>query len=137
MATLAFLVAALLDPVQAALVLALMLAYRGPQPVLVAAAATAAISETVTVMAGIDYSWGEMLAPRLTAALVQAGALWWLMKLVRQALSGARPATSAAQLTSEAPPPSGTFTAEQVGQRSAAWEMRAYIRRHVQRLLTR
>ena len=38
MVTLAFLIAACLDPVQAALVLAIVVAYRGPLPIVVAGA---------------------------------------------------------------------------------------------------
>jgi hypothetical protein len=88
MAMLAFLLATLLDPVQAALVLAAVLLYRGPQPILVAGAAAAAVSETVTVMAAVDYTWGELLVPRFAASLVQAAALWWLVRLMRQARPG-------------------------------------------------
>ena len=67
MATLEFLLAALLDPVQAALVLVAVLAYRGPLPVLVAAAAAVIASETIMGLAAADYTWGEAIAPRLAS----------------------------------------------------------------------
>src|SRR5262245_18498572 len=76
MVTVAFLLAAFLDPVQAALVLAVLLLYRGPQPILVAAAAAAVASETVIMLAAADYMWGELIAPRLVASLMQAVLIW-------------------------------------------------------------
>ena len=88
MVTLAFLVAACLDPVQAALVLVVVLAYRGPQPVLVAGAAAALATETVMALAASGYVWGELIAPRLVAALLQAAALVVVVRLVRSAARG-------------------------------------------------
>lgn len=138
MATLAFLLATLLDPVQAALVLAVVLAYRGPQPILVAAAAAAAVSETVTVVAAVDYTWGEMLVPRLAASLAQAAALCWLVRLVRQGLVGAAGnAQRAAPLRGEATGALGPFSAGSAAHRFAPWHMRAYVRRHMHRLRDR
>jgi hypothetical protein len=130
MAMLEFLLAALLDPVQAALVLAVVLAYRGPLPVLVAGAAAAVASETIMALAGADYTWGEMLAPRLVSSLAQAAVLCWLAGLVWQGLVwqglvwpgrvGSAPRPSDAH--SSRPPP---------------WHMRAFVRRRLVRLRER
>jgi hypothetical protein len=78
-----FLPAALLDPVQAALVLAVVLAWRGPAPIPVAAVAVAVASETVMVLAAADYTWGEMMVPRLVSSMVQAALLCRIAGLVR------------------------------------------------------
>ena len=61
MVTLAFLVAACLDPVQAApSARSSFIAYRGPQPVLAAGAAAALATETVMALAAAGYVWGEV-----------------------------------------------------------------------------
>jgi hypothetical protein len=135
MAMLAFLLATLLDPVQAALVLAAVLLYRGPQPILVAGAAAAAVSETVTVMAAVDYTWGELLVPRFAASLVQAAALWWLVRLMRQARPGgdAPQARGGRSLKRPRRPCDRSQRALQ-GHRFAPWHMRAYVRRLLRRL---
>jgi hypothetical protein len=125
MAMLAFLLATLVDPVQAALVLAAVLLYRGPQPILVAGAAAAALSETVTVVAAVDYTWGELLVPRLAASLAQAAVLWWLVRLMRQARIGG----DAPQAGGEATAALGSLSAGAAGHRFAPWHMRAYVRR--------
>ena len=91
MAMLEFLLAASLDPVQAALVLAVVLAYRGPLPVLVAAVTAAVASETIMALAGTDYTWGEMLAPRLVSSLAQAAVLCWIVSLVWPGRAGSAP----------------------------------------------
>src|SRR5687768_825344 len=89
MVTLAFLIAACLDPVQAALVLALVIAYRGPLPIVAAGTAAALITETVMTLAAADYAWGELIAPRLVAALAQAAvavlAVWAVRGAARSA----------------------------------------------------
>jgi hypothetical protein len=145
MVTLAFLIAALLDPVQAALVLALVIAYRGAHPILVAGTAAAVISETIIALAGSGYVWGELIAPRLVAALMQAAALAWMVNLVRSAArsvgaslgisrfsSGRAPAAVAdpgiggVSSASFEVPPSGSGR-----RRISAWQMRAYARRHL------
>ena len=83
MATLAFLLAAFLDPVQAALVLAVALGYRGPLPILVAGATAALVAETFMMLAFADYPWGQWIAPRLVAALWQAVILCWVAASLR------------------------------------------------------
>jgi hypothetical protein len=88
MATLAFLLAAFLDPVQAGIVLAVVLVHRGPLPVIVAGVAAAAVSETVMALAADGYTWGELIAPRMVASLLQATALWWVVRLVRSMRMG-------------------------------------------------
>jgi hypothetical protein len=117
MAMLEFLLAALLDPAQAALVLVIVLAYRGPVPVLVAAVTAAVASETITALAAADYAWGEMMAPRLLSSVAQAAVLCWAVGLVRP---------------SRAAPPhaAGAF-------RPAPWPMRAFVRRRLLRLRER
>jgi hypothetical protein len=110
MAMLEFLPAALLDPVQAALVLAIVLAWRGPAPIPVAAVAVAVASETVMVLATADYTWGEMMVPRLVSSLVQAALLCWIVGLVRSSRGAPRPQTAGAS-------------------RLTPWHMRALVRR--------
>jgi hypothetical protein len=83
MATLAFLLAAFLDPVQAALVLVVALAYRGPLPILVAGATAALVAETFMLLVFADYPWGQWIAPRLVAALWQAVILCWVAASLR------------------------------------------------------
>jgi hypothetical protein len=130
MVTLAFLVAACLDPVQAALVLVVVLAYRGPQPVLVAGAAAALATETVMALAASGYVWGELFAPRLVAALLQAAALVVVVRIVRSAAKGTGAALGAGRLAQggasaalEAPPPAPPPT--------APWHMRSYAARRI------
>jgi hypothetical protein len=134
---LAFLLATLLDPVQAALVLAVLLLYRGPQPVLVAGAAAAALSETVTVVAAVDYTWGQLLVPRLAASLAQAAALWWLVRLMRQARAGGDAPQAREPFAGEATAALGSLSAGAAGHRFAPWHMRAYVRRRLRRLRIR
>jgi hypothetical protein len=84
MAGLAYLLAVFLDPVQAALVLAIVLAYRGPQPVIVAGTVAAAVSEAIMVAAASGYPWGEFVLPRLVACLMQAAVLHWIVRAIRR-----------------------------------------------------
>ncbi|MFZ1106586.1 MAG: hypothetical protein WAN86_27615 [Hyphomicrobiaceae bacterium] len=133
MVTLAFLVAACLDPAQAALVLVVVLAYRGPQPVLVAGAAAALATETVMALAASGYVWGELIAPRLVAALLQAAALVVAVRIVRSAARGTgaalgfgRVAQGGASVTLEPPPPAPPPT--------APWHMRSYAVRRISEL---
>jgi hypothetical protein len=113
MAMLEFLHAALLDPVQAALVLAVVLAYGGPLRLVVAAVAASVVSETIMAIAGADYTWGEMMAPRLVSSLAQAAVLCWIIGAIwpRRAGGASRPAT-----------------------RLAAWHTRTLVRRRLLRL---
>jgi hypothetical protein len=133
MATFAFLLAALLDPVQAALVLGIVLVYRGPLPVLAAAAAAAVASETIVVLAAFDYTWGELIVPRFVSALLQAAAICWLVGLVRSIRWGG-------QATPATPPVPGdtaglgSLLAGTERQRLAPWHMRAYVWHRLQRL---
>jgi hypothetical protein len=79
MASLAYLLAVALDPVQAALVLAIVLAYRGPHPVIVGGTVAAAASEAIMVAAASGYPWGELVLLRLVACLMQAAVLHWIV----------------------------------------------------------
>jgi hypothetical protein len=138
MATLAFLVAACLDPVQAALVLVFVVAYRGYQPILVAGAAAALVTETTMALAASGYVWGELIAPRLVAALIQAAVSLLAVRIVRglarsaggvmgfgRLSSGARTAALEALESPSAP------------RRIAPWHVRSYVRRHFCRLRRR
>jgi hypothetical protein len=118
MVMLEFLLAALLDPVQAVLVLAVILAYRGPVPVAVAAVMAAVASETITALAVADYTWGEMMPPRLLSSVAQAAMLYWIVDLIwaSRAASEQRAARSS---------------------RLPAWHMRALVRRRLFRLRER
>jgi hypothetical protein len=118
MATLEFLLAAILDPVQAALVLVLILAYRGPLPIVVVAAAAAVAAETVVVLAAVDYTWGETLLPRLIASLVQTAVLHSGTRLI---------------WPSRAVDPAQRRGAEP-SRRLSPWHMRAFVRRRLFRL---
>src|SRR5262249_46494185 len=89
MVTLEFLVAASLDPVQAALVLAFVIACRGFEPVLISGVAAALVTETIMALAAPDYVWGELIAPRLVAALLQAVVLVLVLWAVRRAARSA------------------------------------------------
>jgi|SRR5262245_10102326 hypothetical protein len=120
MVMLEFLLAALLDPVQAALVLAIVLAYRGPLPILAAAAAAAVASETIMASAGADYTWGEMLAPRLVSSLAQAAVLCWIVGLAWPGRAGSASQPSVAR-----------------SSRLAPWHVRAFVRRRLVRLRER
>src|SRR5262245_52468100 len=137
MVTLAFLLAAFLDPVQAALVLAILLVYRGPQPMLVAAAAAAAASETVITLAASDYVWGELIVPRLAASLMQAVLMWWMIRLVGRIWSGAVAGSGAQRLGGNVMAALGSLTASAGVQRLAPWHMRAYVKHRLFRLRIR
>jgi hypothetical protein len=136
MVTLAFLIAACLDPVQAALVLAIVVAYRGPLPIVVAGAAGALITETVMMLAAADYVWGELIAPRLVAALAQAAVSVLAVWAVRSAARGAGAALGIGRLASG----DGTASFEvledhhSVSPRMALWHMRSYARRRISEL---
>jgi hypothetical protein len=136
MATLAFLLAAFLDPVQAALVLAIVLGYRGPQPILIAAAVAATASETIMMLAAADYTWGELVVPRLASSLMQAAVLCPAVRLIRKHWMGlARPDSERLQgspLTTLRSLMTGAAT-----HRLAPWHMRAYVRRRLIRLRSR
>ena len=137
MATLAFVLAACVDPVQAGLVLAIILVHRGPQPILVAAAVAAVVSETASVLVADEHAWGELLAPRAVASLLQAAILAWLVRFIRQsrtggdvaqAEAGAASGNATASLAAEPPPPVS---------RIAPWHMRTYVRRRLKKLRSR
>jgi len=94
MATLTFLLAAFLDqarivlvvfldPLQAGIVLALVLLHRGLLSVIVAGVVAAVVSETVMALAADGYTWGELFAPRMVASLLQGAVLWGVVRLVR------------------------------------------------------
>ena len=81
METLAFIVAAFLDPLQAGIVLAVLCLYQRPMPILVAALVAVVASETIMAFAGPGYLWGELIIPRLLASLLQASTLYWVVRL--------------------------------------------------------
>lgn len=91
MATLAFVLAAFLDPVQAAIVLAVVLVHRGSQPIVVAGVVAAVVSETVMALAADGYVWGELIGPRAVSALLQAAVLCGVVRFIRLARGGAAP----------------------------------------------
>jgi hypothetical protein len=82
METLAFIVAAFLDPLQAGIVLAVLCLYHRSMPILVAALVAVVASETIMAFAGPGYMWGELIAPRLLAALLQASTLFWVVRFI-------------------------------------------------------
>ena len=134
MTTLAFLLAAVLDPIQAALALAILLVYRGPQPIVVTGVTGAVLSETVMALAAADFIWGESITPRLVASLVQAAVLCWIVRLIRSAVAGiADPAAVASDTGSDS---TATLRggAGAHGQHLAAWHIRGYVRRRIVRL---
>jgi uncharacterized membrane protein YeaQ/YmgE (transglycosylase-associated protein family) len=88
MATLSFVLAAFLDPVQAGLVLAVILVHRGSLPVIVAGIIAALVSETVMALAADGYVWGEFILPRAVSSLMQAAVLCWIVRAVRSIRAG-------------------------------------------------
>jgi hypothetical protein len=136
MVTLEFLMAACLDPVQAALVLALVVVYRGPLPTVAAGCAAALIAETVMALAADGYVWGELFAPRLVAALLQAVVAVAAVWAVRQVARSAGVALGlVAPLGVDLHGPAATPAAREEPPAPAAplglalWHMRAYARR--------
>ena len=137
MTTLNFLLAASLDPVQAALVLAIVLAYRGPQPLMMSGVAAALVTEAVMVLVAPGYVWGELIAPRIVSALLQAAVL---LGCIRLAGWGAR--RVGAWFVS-----GGSGPGELAGLEAAAsgggatpidaWHMRGYARRRTYKLSKR
>jgi hypothetical protein len=110
-------------------VLIVILAYRGPQPVLAAGAAAALATETIMALAAAGYVWGELIAPRLVASLLQAAALVVMVRIVRSAARGTgaalsgRLAQGGSGATLDAPPSAPPPT--------APWHMRSYAARRV------
>jgi type VI protein secretion system component VasK len=141
MATLAFLVAACLDPVQAALVLAILVAYRGSQPIMLAGVVAAVVSETVMMLAVSGYVWGELIAPRVVAALLQAAVLFWCVSIVRSAARSASAALGGSRLSSSGGTASlEAQTIDAQGSRPgrlAAWRIGSHARRYFMGLLKR
>jgi hypothetical protein len=140
MASLAYPLAVLLDPVQSALVLAIVLVYRGPQPVIVAGVTAAAASETIMVVAASGYTWGEVMLPRLAACLMQAAVLHWIVTAIlrmREPRDAARRGLSWLGITPPAGPAFGGLQKRSRAQRLAPWHMRAYVRRRLARLRRR
>ena len=138
MATLAFVLAAFLDPVQAGIVLAVVLVHRGPLPVLVAGAVAALVSETVMALAADAYTWGELVAPRMVSALLQAAVLCWVVRWVRSIRAGigaaqAGPRGSAGNAAAMLGSLAGGG-ALPPGGRTPPWPVRAHMRRRVRKL---
>jgi hypothetical protein len=134
MVTLAFLIAACLDPVQAALVLALVIAYRGPLPIVAAGTAAALITETVMTLAAADYVWGELIAPRLVAALAQAAVSVLAVWAVRSAARSAGAALGIGRLAADGSAALDVLEPRPVSPRMALWHMRSYARRRISEL---
>ena len=141
MATLAFVLAAFLDPVQAGIVLAVALVHRGPQPVIVAGVVAGVVSETVMALAADGYTWGELIAPRVVSSLMQAAVLCWIVRFVRTRRAVARVApTGARRASADAAASFGSLGAGGPLlpiSRPAPWQMRAYVRRQMGRLRVR
>jgi len=138
MATLAFLVAACLDPVQAVLVLAFVVAYRGVQPILVAGAAAALVTETTMALAASGYVWGELIAPRLVAALMQAAVLLLAVRIVRGVAGCAGGVIGGGRLFSGARTAAfEVLESRSAPRRIAPWLTRSHLRRHLARLRRR
>jgi uncharacterized membrane protein YeaQ/YmgE (transglycosylase-associated protein family) len=96
MATLSFVLAAFLDPIQAGIVLAVVLVHRGALPVIVAGVVAAVVSESIMALAADDYMWGEFVAPRLVSSLMQAAVLCWVVRWVRSLRAGGSAAPAGA-----------------------------------------
>jgi hypothetical protein len=125
MTTLEFVLAAFLDPVQAGIVLALLLMHRGPQPVAVAGVLAALFAETAMALAADAYSWGELIAPRLLSSLMQAAVLVWTGRLLQAVrATGARGGASGHRAAFGSLDGGGAL-----GSRPALWQSRAYIKR--------
>jgi hypothetical protein len=138
MVTLASLMAACLDPAQAGLVLAIVIAYRGPLPTVLAGAAGALSAETFMAFAAAGYGWGELFAPRLVAALLQASAAAFIVWVARSAARGAWAALAPDDRLASAPD-SGTAALDAPElrippPRMALWHMRAHARLRTYRL---
>jgi hypothetical protein len=88
MATLGFVLAAFLDPIQAGIVLGVVLVYRGALPVIVAGLCAALVLETVRTLAAADHAWGDLIVPHMISALAQAAVLWWVVRWLRSLRSG-------------------------------------------------
>jgi hypothetical protein len=131
MATLSFVLAAFLDPVQAVIVLALVLVHRGTLPIVVAGVGAALLTETVMALAVDGYVWGEWIWPRLASSLLQAALLCWVVRFARLALAGARGAAGRASGHAAAFGSLGGGDPLSSASRSAPWQARAYIRRRI------
>lgn len=139
MTILSFLLAACLDPVQAALVLAIVLAYRGSQPVMVSGVAAALITEAVMVLAVPDYAWKVSISPRIVSAIIQAAVL---LGCVRGAGWSARRMAAWLRLADDRGSDDAASTAgpsvavgmQDGDSRLAAWHMRGCTRRRVHKL---
>src|SRR5262245_2797443 len=131
MATIFFVLTAFLDPVQAAIVLALLLVHRGTLPIMVAGVGAALLTETVMALGADGYAWGEWIWPRLVSSLLQAAVLWWIVRFARLALAGGgvRGAPSSASGHATAFGSLGGGDPLSSASRPAPWLTRAYIRR--------
>jgi hypothetical protein len=144
MSTLAFVLdvlAAFLDPVQAGIVLAVVLVHRGPLPVIVAGAVAALVSETVLALAADAYTWGELVAPRMVSALLQAAVLYWVVRWVRSIRTGigasqAGPRGSAGNAAAMLGSLAGGGALPHAG-RTPPGHVRAYMGRRIGRLRVR
>jgi hypothetical protein len=133
MATLDFVLSAFLDPVQAAIVLAVILIHRGAQPVVVAGVVAALLAETVMALAADAYLWGELIGPRVFSALMQAAVLVWIGRLIQLVrVGGDAPSVAGRASGSRAAFGSlgGAGSIASAG-RPAPWQARAYIRRRI------
>jgi hypothetical protein len=132
MANLEFVLAAFLDPVQAAIVLAVILIHRGAQPIAVAGIAAALLAETVMALAADTYLWGELIGPRLLSSLMQAAVLVWIGRFIQLVRAGgARSAAGRASGNRAAFGSVGGGGPMASASRPAPWQARAYIRRRI------
>jgi hypothetical protein len=131
MVTLAFLIAACLDPVQAALVLAIVIAYRGPLPTVVGGIAGALITEIIMMLAAPGYVWGELIAPRLVAAMLQASAsvlVVWVARSAARSVGAALGVGRAGDGTATLPATPNVLESRSMPARMTLWHMRSYAR---------
>jgi hypothetical protein len=74
---------AFLDPVRALITFACSFLSRKAYGVLIAAAASAIVCETVLTMAHVSRFWGQGIVAGFIASLLQAVALYWAVKAMR------------------------------------------------------
>jgi hypothetical protein len=137
MATLDFVVAAFLDPVQAAIVLAVVLAHRGPRPVVVAGVVAGLVSETVRYVAADGYVWGTALAPHVVATLMQAAVLCRLVRLVQPARRSEASAGGGRALGNADATLASLGGAGPLPSPAGPWRMQTYVRHRINGLRLR
>lgn len=79
----AVILVALLDPVRALITFAFSFLSRRSYGVLIAAAASAIVCETVLTIAHVSPYWGQGIVAGFIASLLQAAVLYWAVKAMR------------------------------------------------------